>query len=261
MMKNLKTNARKEIGLKLKALREARLISQVELAKRLEISQAGLSKIERGTSSLNTEDFLQVLRIFNVPASHFYPEQEKGSPEAALQNALTRLGAAHLYENESLPSENLEQANQVIREVLIDGRNPRHITALAPVLVAQINQIHLTKLWSEFINLGLERRLGWVFENTLEALKLAPKPANLTASRNYRQAETILQQFLGNIHSPTFKHYDTPLLDVLGVVAPSNRTRSSLEKQSSPLSTKWGILSPFQVHDFVDALKASHDAA
>lgn len=260
-MNNLKTNTRIEIGLKLKALREARLISQAELAKRLEISQAGLSKIERGTSSLNTEDFLQVLRIFNVPASSFYPDQGKGTHESVLQNALTRLGAAHLYENASLPSENLEQVNQVIREVLIDGRNPRHITALAPVIVAQINQIHLSKLWAEFINLGLDRRLGWVLENTLEALRLAPKPADLTASRNYRQAETVLQQFLGNIPVGSSTAYDTPVRDVLGVVAPSNRTLSSLEKKSSPLSTKWRVLSPFQIQDFVDALKASHDAA
>lgn len=260
-MSNLKLNLRKEIGLKLKALREARQLSQVDLAKRLDISQAGLSLIERGQASLNTEDFLQVLRVFNVPTSHFYSDRDKGSPDSVLQNALARLGAAHLYENASLPSENLEQANQVVREVLIDGRNPRHITALAPVIAAQIGQIHLSKLWAEFCNLGFERRLGWVLENTLEALKLAPKPADLIAARNYRQAETILQQFLGSIHTGANTASDIPLKDVLGVIASSKKTLTSLEKQSSPISTKWGVLSPFHVQDFVDALKASHDAA
>lgn len=260
-MNNPKIHSRKEIGLKLKALREARQFSQVDLAKRLEISQAGLSLIERGQASLNAEDFLQVLRIFNVPASHFYSDQNKGSTDSVLQNALARLGAAHFYENASLPSENLEQANHVIREVLIDGRNPRHITALAPVIIAQIGQIHLSKLWAEFCTLGFERRLGWLLENTLEALKLAPKPPDLTAARSYRQAETVLHQFLGSIGTGAPINGDIPLPDVLGVIATSNKTLLSLEKQSSPLSAKWRILSPFQIQDFVDALKASHDAA
>ena len=260
-MDGLKTKTRREIGLKLKALREARLFPQVDLAKRLEISQAGLSKIERGTSSLNTEDFLQVLRIFNVPASHFYPDHSKGSSESVLQNALTRLGATHLYENASLPSENLEQANQVIREVLIDGRNPRHITALAPVIVAQIRQVQLSKLWAEFISLGLERRLGWAVENICEALKQAPRPADSISSQHYRQAETILQRFLANISAISNVAHDPLLPDIVGVAAPTNRTLSSLEKKSSSLSAKWRILSPIQVQDFVDALKASHDAA
>ena len=260
-MNKPKAKARGEIGLKLKALREARLISQAELAKRLEISQAGLSKIERGTSSLNTEDFLQVLRTFNVPASHFYPDKDKGSSEDVLQNALTRLGATHLYANASLPSENLEQANQVIREVLADGRNPRHITALAPVIVAQIRQISLSKLWSELATLGIERRLGWALENTSEALRLVSKPLDPTVSQLHRQAETVLDRFLANIAAVSSAPYDVWLPDIVGVAAPSDRTISSLEKKSSTVSTRWRILSPIKVQDFVDALEASHDAA
>jgi len=258
---NLKPRTRMEIGLKLKALREARRLSQIDLAKRLKISQPGLSLIERGQASLNAVDFLQVLRIFNVPASHFYSDQDKDAPDSVLQNALARLGAAHLYENASLPSENLEQANHVIREVLIDGRNPRHITALAPVVIAQIGQIHLSKLWAEFCHLGFERRLGWLLECTFEALRRAPRPPDLIAARNYRQAETILHQFLGAIGTLAPTDSDATLPDVLGVIATSQKSLVSLEKQSSPLSTKWRILSPFQVQDFVDALKASHHAA
>jgi len=168
---NPKISARIEIGLKLKALREGRLFSQAELAKRLEISQAGLSKIERGASSLNTEDLLQVLRIFNVPVSYFYPDQEQRSHEDILQNALSRLGATELFVNASLPSENLEQANQVIREVLVDGRNPRHITALAPVFVAQLHQVHLPRLSAEFIQLGLPQRPGSAIRNQSRACR------------------------------------------------------------------------------------------
>lgn len=255
-MRAQKSRIRREIGLKLKALREARLISQAELSRRLGISQAGLSKIERGLSSLNTEDFLHVLQVFNVPASHFYSKAGQGAPEALVQNALTRLGAFHLYENASLPSETLEQAHQVIREVLVDGRNPRHITALAPVVVAQIDRIQLVKLWGDLINLGLERRLGWLLENILAALRLAPKPANPARARSFRQTEAVVGRFLDNIRVP-----ETPLQDVLGVHAPSRKTISALEKQSSPISGKWKILSPFQIQDFLDALKASHDAA
>lgn len=256
---DLKARSRREIGLKLKALREGRQLSQVELAMRLELSQAGLSLIERGKASLNTEDFLQVLRIFNVPASHFFSDRDKGSPDAALQNALARLGARQLYENDSLPSENLEQANQVIREVLIDGRNPRHLTALAPVIATQISHIHLSKLWADCFHFGIERRLGWLLEHTLEALKLVPKPVDRTTARNYRQAETTLQQFLRNIHAATPTPYDPSIQDVLGVSAPSQKTLAALKQQASVLFAKWRILSPFQIQDFVEALKASQN--
>jgi len=260
-VKDPKASFRREIGLKLKVLREGRRLSQAELAKQLGLSQAGLSLIERGQASLNTEDFLTVLRIFNVPASHFFADQDKGAPGDQLQNALARLGAAHLLENASLPSETLEHASQVIREVLVEGRNPRHITALAPVVVAQIGTLHLPKLWVEFCGLGFEGRLGWLLENTLEALALAPKPRSLAAARNYRQAETVLRQFLGTQRGRVASSAEVLLGDVLGTVAPSPKTLTSLEKQSSPISGKWRILSPIQVQDFVDALKASHDAA
>ncbi len=260
-MNQVKVASRKELGLKLKALREARLISQSDLAKRLEISQAGLSKIERGVSSLNTEDFLEVLRIFNVPASHFYPNQSEGSSGAALQNALTRLGATHLLESALLPSEDLEHASQVIREVLIDGQNPRQITALAPVIVAQIDRLHLPKLWAEFSNLQLERRLGWVFENTFEALKQVPKPTDLPTSRNHLKARTVIHHFLGSLAIPPSDRAEPLLRDILGTIARSNRTQSSLERQSSTVSEKWHILSPIQVKDFADALHASQNAS
>jgi len=160
----------------------------------------------------------------------------------------------------SAPSGTLEHAQQGIRGVSLAGRNPRHITALAPVFVAQLHQVHLPRLWAEFIQLGLSQRLGWVLENTLEALRQIPRPADLGTARRYRETETALQLFLESIQATAKQTHDTPPWDVLGVSAPSPRTRAALEQQSSPLSTKWNILSPFQVQDFVDALKASHDA-
>lgn len=77
----------------------------------------------------------------------------------------------------------------MIREVLVDGRNPRHIAALAPVVVAQIRQISLSKLWSEFAALGLERRLGWALENTSEALKVVSKLLDSAEAQLHRQTD------------------------------------------------------------------------
>lgn len=108
------------IAAKVRALRLQRKWSQAELAKRLGLSQNRLSEIERGAGSFSAEQLLLLLALFNVSVSAFTDEVTE--PDLALQNALARLGASHLHEADHvLPSEQLTEVGDVIREVLVSG--------------------------------------------------------------------------------------------------------------------------------------------
>jgi transcriptional regulator with XRE-family HTH domain len=253
-------NTRAAIGLKLKALREARRWSQVELAKRLGISQARLSLIENGKGSLDAEEFLAVLRIFNVFASHFDPRGGRQDADA-LQNALVRLGASHLLtHSKTLPSEALDEPVAVVKEVLTTGLHPRQITALAPVLVRQIDRINPTKLWTQFFDYGLEQRVGWLLENVSAAIHdTSPKVRNREASERLRRAETLFRHFLASVEPRRDALHLKPL-DILGQ-AFSQKTLDRDEEASSEVSRRWSIISRITPHDFTHALEAALDVA
>src|SRR5580658_8833730 len=91
--------SRSEVAKNARELRKERRWTQAELAKRLDLSQARLSEIEGGDGSFTAEQFLLLLKLFNVGASRFAPGAG-ASPghdrEAQIQNALARLGALHL---------------------------------------------------------------------------------------------------------------------------------------------------------------------
>ena len=90
-MNTFKRNkARTEIARKIRALREERHWTQADLSKGLGLSQSRFSEIERGQGSFTAEQFLEVLKLFNVPVSHFAVEQ--GESGSKIQNALARLG-------------------------------------------------------------------------------------------------------------------------------------------------------------------------
>ena len=64
------------------------------------------SAIERGAGSFSAEQFIEILRLFNVPVSHVASEA-RADPDSALQNLLARLGASELHESDALPSERI----------------------------------------------------------------------------------------------------------------------------------------------------------
>lgn len=249
---------RREIGQKLKALREARLLNQTDLSERLGISQARISLIERGKAALDAGEFLDVLRIFNVPASHF--ERPVQDQEAlALQNALIRLGANHLYANQQVV---LDEAHgdlgTVLREVLADGTNPRQIAALAPVLVFQVDRINPARLWSRFVDYGLEQRLGWLLENTVAAIEAdSPKARDRATSAQLRKAGTHLRHFLDQIEPQRLASLEQPQ-DILGEVF-SKRTLEATRQSLSDISRRWSIVSNLHPQDFTVALEAALD--
>lgn len=251
---------RSEIARKIRALREARHWTQVDLSKRLGLSQGRFSEIERGQGSFTAEQFLEILKLFNVPVSHFV--SEKHGSGSGLQNALARLGAGHLPARpDVLPSERLEEAGDVVRETLLGAESSLQIAALAPVLVRNISRINLNKLRARFLEAGLERRLAWLMENTLVALRheLSDRPPR-TEADTYQRAEAILEAYLGNASFKRSESSSGEALDILDTRILHGKTLNEIEASMSTLSQRWGIATALQPIDFVTALKASHTA-
>lgn len=253
------TKSRREIANKIRDLRQERGWTQAELAKRLQLSQNRLSEIERGDGSFTAEQFLLLLRLFNVAASDFVRDHRERDLE--VQNALARLGAAHLQESaEVLPSQQLEDVHDVVREALLLGA-PRLVTAIAPVLAAHAERLNLTRLYAELEKLGHERRLAWVVENTLSALNAVvhtdgPQSANWTKLR--RRAELPLKLFLEFVSSRSEAVDPNEPPDVLDATIRSRRTLEEVQRQASKASARWGIATSLQSDDFIQALRASH---
>ena len=184
------------IGACVRALRKERRWTQAQLAKLLGISQNYLSELERGQGSLSAEHLLTILQAFNVPIDYFYPPTAQRVDQ--LQSALARFGASHLFESpETLPTQVFKDVADAVREALVSAESSRQTTAVAPVIVENINRINLKKLQAQFIEIGLGQRLGWALENTLEALRhelSLPLPREWKLK--YARAEVFLKSFL-----------------------------------------------------------------
>jgi transcriptional regulator with XRE-family HTH domain len=251
--------SRVRISEKVRDLRRQRQWTQAELAEQLGLSQGRYSQLERGTGSFTAEQFLALLKLFNVPVSDFGVLAR--DPHAEVQNTLARLGAQHLQESESvLPSEQLKSTLDVIREALLLG-TPRLLTGIAPVLVKNIDDINLGTVGSRMIQYGLDRRLGWLIENTLEAVRsrIAHSPPRPWL-RQYKRAEVLLDSFLGFIiaahHSRLFD-YPNAATDVLDHGIRTRETLAAVTEAGSPASKRWNIVTRLQPIDFENALRAA----
>lgn len=179
--------SRRHISKKVRALRLEKGWSQGILAEKLALSQSRLSEIETGDGSFSAEQFLLLLKLFDVTASDFATELRNSKLE--LQQALARFGAIHLYQPEVLPTEQLAAVGDVVREALIDG-SPRIVTAVAPILLLRNELLNLRKLHAQLAEFGFERRLLWVIANTLDAVE---------------------RRFLGGIETTNLHPYTAPL--------------------------------------------------
>ena len=248
----------RHIGAKVRELRESRRWTQKDLAGRIGLSQSRLSEIERGDGSFTAEQFLVLLKLFNVGASHFASEARR--PDLELQNVLARLGAAHLEESEdALPSERLEDVHAAIREALVSGA-PRVVTALAPVFVRNADRLNFVRLHIDLERTGLDRRLGWSVANTLAAIEALR--ASGDESREWspliRRATVSLQRFLDFLaaanHGVVARHGAPDLLDAS---IRSQKTVDHVLRSRTEISKQWGIASALKVEDFLQALKAA----
>ncbi len=255
------TKSRLAIASKIRVLRRERGWTQAELAKRLQLSQNRLSEIERGDGSFTAEQFLVLLRLFNVAVSDF--DCDRSGRHVELQNALARLGAVHLQESDQvLPSKQLEDVHDVVREALLLG-DPRLVSAIAPVLASHAERLNLTRLYAELEKLGHARRLAWVVDNTLAALNAVVRTdgaRSTTWTKQRRRAELPLTLFLEFASSRSGAVDPNEPPDLLDGTIRSRRTLEAVQRHASKSSTRWGIATSLQPDDFIHALEASHAA-
>ncbi len=250
------------IGEQIRKLRHERRWTQARLAELLGISQNYLSELERGLGSFTAEQLLAILKHFNVPIDYFSQKKISDKFEGQIQNALARQGADHLFESELMPSERLKKSEDAIREALVSAESARQITAIAPILVKQAGRINLDKLHQEFKELGLEFRLGWVIENTLKAIKIQESSGPLPREWRLksRRAGVILdadppgwRNFPGESGNP-------PSYSVLDPDITSEESLNETRGMLPPIAKRWRIVTKIAVDDFVNALRAAHNA-
>jgi len=102
---------------------------------------------------------------------------------------------------------------------------------------------------------GVERRFGWVLDNTLAALKEEMIRTRGPLVRQYRSAEAPIESALEWVSQHVGQVGHGPV-DVLDSIA-SKRTREELEAHASPISRQWGILTGVQPREFAEALRAA----
>lgn len=245
---------RQRIAKVVRSLRRERGWTQAELAPKLGISQARLSQIEGGGGSFSAENLLIILKLFNVTPASF----TDGPPDrrAQLQNALARLGARHLQENgQILPGAGIDDVVDIIAETLSAGES-RLTTALAPVLVENIDRVPLPKLHLELSRAGFERRLPWLCENVVHAIRSEWRANSSSAgAKEARRTVLVIDLFLEAIAPPK----DSPAgWDVLDAGIRSRKTADTVQQAASEVSRKWHILSSLKPEDFAGALRAAH---
>ena len=247
----------KNIAFGLQKLRRERGLSQVELAKVLTVSQPTLSLIESGKGSLTAEQFLYLLQHYNLALDYFFAKKKEDNIEAELQNALARFGAKHLRES-ILTSLSLRyrDVNELILAVLSSPLSSRHIAALAPVVLRQINTVLFGRLFTQLHELGQERRLFWFFEmlDTAFALRWQDRLTTLQ-KRGYRLAmrviteefELLLRQY--QERHPSMEWRDDIL--VRGTTSSQSRNDSTTR---DVIAKNWRIMTELKANDFYKSL-------
>lgn len=238
------------IAAKIRGLRQARRWTQVRLAGLLGISQNHLSEIERGDGSFTAEQLLIVLKTFNLQLDYF--QYFKQTEAAQVQNALARFGAKSLKEDSgAVPFESIKGAGAAILEALAAAENPRQVTAVAPVIVAQIGRINLDRLRLQVAEAGYEGRLAWALECTLEAVRRElPELAGLWRTK-YRRAELVISALLSRWRVPAAGTAD----DILDREILSEETLRDVRKHLSSTAKKWRIATKITVEDFRESLR------
>jgi hypothetical protein len=140
---------------------------------------------------------------------------------------------------------------EVVGDTLAFGES-RLITALAPVLVKNIDELNLPLLRLRLTEAGLERRLGWLIENVLIAVRSElGKTLDRESNKRYRRAAMVLEieiEATGTNVRP-----GTP--DLLDPQIRSAKTRNEILAVASLPSRRWAIATRLQPADFEHALE------
>lgn len=130
---------------------------------------------------------------------------------------------------------------QAIASVLLDPHSERFVAALAPVLAYSSELIPLAALQAQLVDAGRPNRLGWLVENTSDALGTLTDTGDRHWKRTARRAQLALAEFLA--HLPPKRGEAEGARDAIdrGI-----RTKKTLEKTweaASSISRRWHIVS------------------
>lgn len=236
---------------KVRALRKDRRWTQVRLAGLLGISQNRFSEIERGDGSFTAEQLLMIMSTFNLQPDYFSVFRLNASDE--LQNTLARLGAADLREsNQPGGLGRGVNADEALLEALIAADSPRQVTAIAPVLVAQIGRLSMGRLRLRAAEAGYEARLGWALDSVLSAIRGELPSVSGTRRNRFRRALLLLSSALAAWPPPKEGAEDILDQDIL-----SEESAAEVRAERSGLARKWGIITRITLEDFRKALGGS----
>jgi transcriptional regulator with XRE-family HTH domain/post-segregation antitoxin (ccd killing protein) len=242
-------------------LRKKRAWTQADLAQKLGLSRTRLSEIEGGDGSFTAEQFLEILRLFNVTTARFVGQAIDDS-ELQLRNALARFGAHHLQEDRTTtPNEVFDNLATVIKQALVQ-RDPRLVTALAPVLMENIDAINLVKLQLDLNASGLAWRLAWVCENTAQAIEdELRRQAPRSWAQRARHAAVTLNAFVeaANLGLENDRSSRLAAFSVDPAIK-SAKTLEAVKARMSEISRRWKQVTDLQPDDFAQALRAARDA-
>lgn len=250
---------RSAISTRLRRLRLERRWSQAALARELGASQRWISDIELGKGSLTAEQFLAVLRLFNATVDDFAPPRKDPGPQ--LQNALARLGATHLAESaDLLPTDRLREAQAVLLETLVGAESPRHIAALGPLIVSQLEYLPFGRLRARFAELGYERRFLWLLESVRAALARSESEVLPREFRvRYRKAQTALAAVFSFHDEGVGAQPDAPE-DILDREVATEKGVAEVREESSGIARRWRVITRIETDDFVQALRQARES-
>jgi transcriptional regulator with XRE-family HTH domain len=99
-----------EIGANLRALRLSYTVKQTDLAARLGVQRAAVTRWEQGTRGLTVDMLLRIADTFDIPASRLLPKrhQEPGTPPTAVEQ--------HAIAPQSLEESAIASVALVLRE-------------------------------------------------------------------------------------------------------------------------------------------------
>ena len=158
-----------------------------------------------------------------------------------------------------LPSEQLTEVADVVRETLIGAESSRLLTALAPVLVQNIDRLNLPKLHAQLVETGLQRRWGWLLENTLLALHQESPQLSRPWALRYRRAALLIENWLAafRVQSEEQRTTDAQPLDIIDSNIRSRGTLDEVMATASDISHRWRIATSVKPSDFAVALRAA----
>ncbi|MEK9145989.1 MAG: helix-turn-helix transcriptional regulator [Elusimicrobiota bacterium] len=214
----MNNTADRALGRLLREKREALLLSQVDLSRRMRWPQAKVSRVEQGKRSVTLPELLDFAQVFQCSADELLgglqsraasatktgalpgPDASALTPgfcaaygsEEALLAQLARYGVRFLGEG-GRPAFVALPLDEVLLAALRFSHDPRVFEALPALLLAHAGRVDWTKLAATAYALRLQNRLGMVVAAALE-LKSSAVEVDASAWKTLQDAHDVLAE-------------------------------------------------------------------